>query len=563
MDHHVYHPYPPSYGAPDDAILLARLRAQIEFYFSPHNLARDTFLSSLLERNNNAVPVETIANFPKVRELHAIGRLGMMNVPQSAMPPADPFLLCRALEGSLVVTVSNNGQWIHLIKDSSNTVHGNSMPNQESFRDTKSPSSSPSSPSTTASSAGVPTHPIQVKERTTIIVSNVPDGCAMEEMMEMFSTNAFQPKAASHDVDTNTWYITFYSETEAMAALSATRNETIQGMPIHARLQNEGVVMPAPPPRSVSAPVHVPRQYAYPVVMQGYPVYDPYYGVPVMPQQHYGGGGYGMPVHYNNNVMYAQPMPQHGGEFPVHAQHPPHHVQATFVAVPVQQGPPPDEYMPINTGYVVSPQPDMRPQPQQQQYRKRNNSKNRARGRGGNSNRDGRNRQNNYDQGTRQNNYDQGTRQNNYGRDHRQNGYDREQNGTLTNEDAFNDNKDASQNRDTDSTFTSNDGKKKNAESSKNKEKNAVLDQDHFPALVENAAIGGKQLAPTAGYAAALKKQPTNKGPAGESTQSKQIPRGESTSQLEQDMTKLSVSNTAETEPEFWEVDETSMPEMW
>ena len=101
-----YHPYPPM-GDPDEATLLARLRAQVEFYFSPQNLARDTFLTSLLKQYGNAVPLETIAYFPKVRELHAIGRLGMVNVPPHAMPPADPFLLCRALEKSLVVTVSN------------------------------------------------------------------------------------------------------------------------------------------------------------------------------------------------------------------------------------------------------------------------------------------------------------------------------------------------------------------------------------------------------------------------------------------------------------------------
>ena len=114
--------YTPLAPSADDAVLLARLRAQVDFYFSPQNLAKDTFLSSLLEQHDNAVPLETIASFPKVRQLHAIGRLGMSGMPQSQMPPADPTFLAKALEESRVVTVSNNGQWIHLAKSEGTTT---------------------------------------------------------------------------------------------------------------------------------------------------------------------------------------------------------------------------------------------------------------------------------------------------------------------------------------------------------------------------------------------------------------------------------------------------------
>jgi hypothetical protein len=71
------------------------------------------------------------------------------------------------------------------------------------------------------------------------------------------------------------------------------------------------------------------------------------------------------------------------------------------------------------------------------------------------------------------------------------------------------------------------------------------------------------------GYAAALKKQPktvakTNDSSKYTTSADKQQTKssGKSTSQLEQDLSKLKVSNTAETEHEFWEAEDEA-PEVW
>lgn len=89
-----------------DAYLLPRLRAQIEFYFSPQNLARDNYLRSVLYHYGGAAaPLSVIAAFPKVRDLVAT-TLGTPNA------PADPSLLMRALEGSSIVAVSPDAMWI-------------------------------------------------------------------------------------------------------------------------------------------------------------------------------------------------------------------------------------------------------------------------------------------------------------------------------------------------------------------------------------------------------------------------------------------------------------------
>ena len=61
-----------------ESVMLAQLRVQIEFYFSPHNLVNDQYLMSLLQSTEHigAVPLDVIANFPKVRELHAQAFIG-------------------------------------------------------------------------------------------------------------------------------------------------------------------------------------------------------------------------------------------------------------------------------------------------------------------------------------------------------------------------------------------------------------------------------------------------------------------------------------------------------
>lgn len=82
--------------------LMARLRSQVEFYFSPQNLSRDTYLRNLLSQyGGTIVPLSVICNFPKVQ-----------NICISFNVPVDPHLVRRALEGSTVVYVTPDATWI-------------------------------------------------------------------------------------------------------------------------------------------------------------------------------------------------------------------------------------------------------------------------------------------------------------------------------------------------------------------------------------------------------------------------------------------------------------------
>jgi hypothetical protein len=104
---HAANPVTPPAAAGAGPILLpealkARLRAQVEFYFSQQNLSRDMYLRNcLLQYGGAAVPLSVICNFPKVRDLC-----------MSYNVPAEPILIMHALEGSTVAYITPDAIWI-------------------------------------------------------------------------------------------------------------------------------------------------------------------------------------------------------------------------------------------------------------------------------------------------------------------------------------------------------------------------------------------------------------------------------------------------------------------
>ena len=227
--------------------MLAKLRKQVEFYFSPQNLAHDTFLRSLLEKHGeNGVPVEMIATFHRVKALYEVA-------------PWLPTLLRWAMTNSLIVSVSEDCKWIRpilacpiilvcSIPVSASSVPGNttSIPWDEQVLHSKqSVTTAPSSSLSQSSSAGDPIYAIQMKERTTVILLDVPDGCDFEEVMEVFSTDSVKPTSAYRDFG-NTWNINFATEAQAVAGVSATRDRNIRGQAIRAGIKSERTMATLP-----------------------------------------------------------------------------------------------------------------------------------------------------------------------------------------------------------------------------------------------------------------------------------------------------------------------------
>ena len=59
-----------SYGEEEhDSVFFSSLARQLEFYFSPANLFRDTYLQTLRSLNDGYVPVVIVANFAKIQAI--------------------------------------------------------------------------------------------------------------------------------------------------------------------------------------------------------------------------------------------------------------------------------------------------------------------------------------------------------------------------------------------------------------------------------------------------------------------------------------------------------------
>jgi len=226
------------------------LMSQIEFYFSPQNLSRDKFLLSQLNATDHlgAVAIEVLCNFPKVRQLHALIR-NMGHLPANMTPMADPMMVRMALEHSSVVRVSQDGMWV-VLQDFRPTPTSSMTPsNADEPKAVPSTPSSPSSQATGSSSLGIPTHPLPAaassvassggtRERNIVIVRDIPSGVSTEEVLEAFETELASPISARHDVG-NTWFVTFETEDQAVAALAASRDRAIRGVPVLGRIKSD------------------------------------------------------------------------------------------------------------------------------------------------------------------------------------------------------------------------------------------------------------------------------------------------------------------------------------
>jgi len=275
-----------------EAVLLDQIKSQIEFYFSDHNLQKDTFMQSILTSKEHfgAAPVHVIANFPRVRELYASGRAGHY-VHANMAPAADASFVCRAMMNSTLVRVSNDGHW--LIPVNSAFVWSQ----QQKQKTTPPPkgrvgasADSPASIATSESSKGVPVHPLPGS--TTVVVQDIPNNCSQEVLMKVFTANSIKPKSAHKDAN-GTWYLIFDSKDQAMQAISSSQGQTIGGQPVQADLLNdEESLTPStrdePPPRLLQAPPPM-----HPATMHSPP---PAQGMP--PMQHFAHSHPGMMVQY-------------------------------------------------------------------------------------------------------------------------------------------------------------------------------------------------------------------------------------------------------------------------
>lgn len=233
---------------PEDAAIVAqKLRSQVEFYFSATNLARDGYLVQFLQ-TTGAVPLGIIANFPKVRRILAAGSL-------------DATFLVQSLQESSVVAMSPDGSWLIPRTPPMQQIPINMNMNMNMIQPPPPVPMQlqypPHAPAYVATSNNEYNTSIQnsttPKTRNTIILREVPSKTTASDILSTFST----AKSVKADVG-STWFVTFDSEEDAVEAVSKSKDYTLHGQLVKARIKSE-----SPPPPVVPSATTAPAMYAH------------------------------------------------------------------------------------------------------------------------------------------------------------------------------------------------------------------------------------------------------------------------------------------------------------
>jgi hypothetical protein len=173
-----------SYGEEEhDSVLLASLARQLEFYFSPANLFRDTYLQTLQSLNDGYVPVVILANFAKVQAL-CVSRSEQERI-QAVIKAA-----CNYSEMLQVVSIS--------------TVTNKKVQDEDATTILAvGPPAVTTTTATTTPSLVAPTSPIQ----NTIIIRDVPDDVKEEHVRALFDDKTCPPLTDVRLDVANCWYV--------------------------------------------------------------------------------------------------------------------------------------------------------------------------------------------------------------------------------------------------------------------------------------------------------------------------------------------------------------------
>lgn len=217
------------------------LKRQVEYYFSPHNLAKDYFMRDKMDDEEN-IPVAVIAKFKKVISIISVAH------PNATQEKTEEIIV-SALKGSDVVTISSDST---KLRSSVFSVHN---------------------------------------KRTTLILREVSENVLQADiaaLVEKFSTVSIKKEVAG------TWFVEFKEESEARNALASMIGRKLDGVDIMARIKSSAATLPAMPPVPASqryaqgaspagAPLggNIPPQVPNPHMQMPYNMYYGMNGVPV------------------------------------------------------------------------------------------------------------------------------------------------------------------------------------------------------------------------------------------------------------------------------------------
>jgi len=255
--------------------LLTALASQLEYYFSPSNLRKDTYLRTIMGLNSGFVPTTVLATFANINRI--IAQHDTDGSILSSFTGFDVALLIQnaviqssqALE---VVVLDTQGTILARLQDYKPPEHelqitlvavGPSNHSAEielekldikleklrSSRESTDGVSNDPKLQSTATTDLLSSETIIAKQQNTIILRDMPQSITSDDILDIFQRNLQKEKGPTvkdiHSVVGNCWFITLEHETtqELVSLLFALRDEKLPtGEPIKARLKTESSV---------------------------------------------------------------------------------------------------------------------------------------------------------------------------------------------------------------------------------------------------------------------------------------------------------------------------------
>lgn len=234
--------------------IIKQLSNQLEYYFSPQNIANDTYMKSVMQMNSGYVPISILLNFANVKKIISRFYEGS----EFSSLDLNRLLQTSALASSnlKIVVLDAQGKFLD------NHVEPHSQLNDSS--------NILGIGSTLSSNSGSKLCPDTLKANSNIVIlREVPEDATEEDVKNIFvDENGYGPNVESIKKEIGRcWFVHFSSDIDKPSLISLLldlRNKTVCGAPVQARLKTHTSIARSTDPYRSYGRESVPRYNYYP-----------------------------------------------------------------------------------------------------------------------------------------------------------------------------------------------------------------------------------------------------------------------------------------------------------
>uniref|UniRef100_A0A7S3V6V1 HTH La-type RNA-binding domain-containing protein n=1 Tax=Chaetoceros debilis TaxID=122233 RepID=A0A7S3V6V1_9STRA len=219
--------------------LLTGLSKQLQYYFSPQNLAKDTYLNTIMQLNSGFVPISILVNFGNINRI--VGRFATgLGMDDTVDIDVSNLLRKSALfagSGLQIVLLNQEG---HVL-----ATHGDD--NFDELKETVTFEGIGSCSTANGSNNGdeADSDASAADKASTVILRDVPESATEDDIRSIFQSDDFSPNLTSVEKEVGQcWFVTIDSATsqqDLVTILLGLRSKLICNEPIKARLKTQRI----------------------------------------------------------------------------------------------------------------------------------------------------------------------------------------------------------------------------------------------------------------------------------------------------------------------------------